>query len=533
MASTPAASAAASGRRTAALDDIYLPPPSQPRSVLSLLESRRDGQRRRGIGIAAAASTPWQFYNGVVCWSTRHRTVLRSPRIVVPVDGPSPSVAGRISSSISSLDASPTEGGRFLLAGQCGGSVLLYDLSKWGATDGGGVGGGRRAPNSDEAVSIHEPVAQASGAMQRNNRIISARWFPVDSGAFLTASFNGNFTVWDSDRMEAVATYKPYPITALPLLSMEVSKLSAYLAVVSCGGDPVVKLVDIRSGASAHSLVGHRRGGVPSVHFSPVSEYVLASGGGDSCVRMWDIRKAGSRACITILDKNNIASKALEDDTEHISRPYREHYANLRAKRVERRGSGRSRFKKNTLDLLPPGPNDYHVSEGQAGTVTTMDSLVRKVVFTNCGQFLVACGNEKLSLWDLRRGPGGYQVPRRFVTLTGSDRVVEPGIGPAVSVTDDCGGPTLWIGNEERLLGYSLFYSAGSGKPDHELRGHLKRISAIAVDRASIRLVTAAFDRLIMVWGQDRTTNALWAGSAHAGRNTRKRKQPAEDRDNW
>lgn len=62
---------------------------------------------------------------------------------------------------------------------------------------------------------------------------------------------------------------------------------------------PSVRLVDLHSGASTHSLAGHH-GAVLAVSWSPTKEHILASGGVDGTVRLWDIRK--SSGALGVLD---------------------------------------------------------------------------------------------------------------------------------------------------------------------------------------------------------------------------------------
>ena len=63
-------------------------------------------------------------------------------------------------------------------------------------------------------------------------------------------------------------------------------------------------MVDLASGASAHALVGHREE-VLCGEWVPGREFQLATGGVDTTVRLWDIRRSGESACLATLDMND------------------------------------------------------------------------------------------------------------------------------------------------------------------------------------------------------------------------------------
>lgn len=81
--------------------------------------------------------------------------------------------------------------------------------------------------------------------------------------------------------------------------SQAISPIASHLLVACATQHPAVRLVDLRSGSNTHSLAGHH-GALLSVAWSPTLQHVLASGGIDGAVRLWDIRK--SSASISILD---------------------------------------------------------------------------------------------------------------------------------------------------------------------------------------------------------------------------------------
>jgi DNA excision repair protein ERCC-8 len=65
--------------------------------------------------------------------------------------------------------------------------------------------------------------------------------------------------------------------------------------MVACATQhPAVRLVDLVSGSSVQALAGHQ-GAIIALAWSPTSEHILASGGVDGTVRLWDIRKSSSQ----------------------------------------------------------------------------------------------------------------------------------------------------------------------------------------------------------------------------------------------
>lgn len=69
-----------------------------------------------------------------------------------------------------------------------------------------------------------------------------------------------------------------------------------------------VSVFELQSGTNIHTLKGHV-GGVLSCKWSPLKEYILATGGADNKVLLWDVRRAKSclmnfNRCSTIQTTN-------------------------------------------------------------------------------------------------------------------------------------------------------------------------------------------------------------------------------------
>ncbi|KAI5860096.1 WD40 repeat-like protein [Durotheca rogersii] len=113
-------------------------------------------------------------------------------------------------------------------------------------------------------------------------------FYPFDSGAFLSTSYDETLKVWATKTASLAASFS----LGSKVYTHAISPIASHL-LVACGTQhPAVRLVDLRSGANVQSLAGHA-GAVLAVSWSPRYEHVLASGSVDGTVKIWDIRRAG------------------------------------------------------------------------------------------------------------------------------------------------------------------------------------------------------------------------------------------------
>lgn len=176
---------------------------------------------------------------------------------------------------------------RYLLAACADGSLAAFDVA-------------RPAHGLSSLTAHHTPVFQVSRTAPGAHTftVTAALWYPVDTGLFVTASFDQKVQVWDSNHVLPVASFE----LGHRVYCAAMSPLAHAHALIAAGsGDPAVKLCDTRSGAFTHNLTGHRQA-VWAAAWSPSSQWHLATGGCDGQVRMWDIRRAG---CIALLDQHD------------------------------------------------------------------------------------------------------------------------------------------------------------------------------------------------------------------------------------
>lgn len=148
----------------------------------------------------------------------------------------------------------------------------------------------------EESVSGSKYTFRPTGAVSAHKfGITQLTFYPFDSAAFLSSSYDHHLKLYATDSLTVSADFDLGSIVYTHALS----PIASHLLVACATQHPAVRLVDLRSGDSTHSLPGHH-GALLTVSWSPTSEQILASGGVDGTVRLWDIRK--SSGALGVLD---------------------------------------------------------------------------------------------------------------------------------------------------------------------------------------------------------------------------------------
>jgi len=422
--------------------------------------------------------------------------------------------------------------GRFVLAGSADATISIYDLSHWGSE------GFIRKLTHSSSFTRYRPVARSLkvpvGIQSDNERallnipsghsaaVTHVQWYPVDTGVFVSTATDGCLLLWDTNRMEPVLKVTPF-LESLEWRDEGGSMMwsSAHWqprgdhSLVATGSwfDSSLRLVDIRSGASSHQLIGHSEG-ITAVQWSPTNPCIVASGSKDQSIRLWDIRKSGSGACISILGRDRMIFDDLPDP------PYQGDYSHLRTyaaaveRRRKRKRHGGLRSEENALATTRTAPNNFNHIQRQR--IISHHSHVAGISFLPGGQRLASVGGKdgEVLLWDLRHGP--TLLDRRFVSPGGKAAATKNQRRTALCTDADEG--ILWVGHDHDLMGFSF----DGGTPKHILRGHLGCITSLDRIQPEMTLLSGSTDGMILSWGKPK--GSLFV----SGRAIVK-----EDRDTW
>ncbi|QIX00110.1 hypothetical protein AMS68_005627 [Peltaster fructicola] len=171
--------------------------------------------------------------------------------------------------------------GRYMVTAGADSSVAIYDLERL-----------------ETQGHVRHPLSSVSKtSITASLGITDIKFYPFDSLAFLTTGYDHTLKLFSSETLKVSAKFD----LASTVYSHATSNVASHLLVACATQHPAVRLIDLQSGASAHSLAGHS-GSVLTVAWHPTNENILASGATDGTVRVWDVRRSASSLGVLDLD---------------------------------------------------------------------------------------------------------------------------------------------------------------------------------------------------------------------------------------
>ncbi|KAK6511022.1 hypothetical protein TWF506_010106 [Arthrobotrys conoides] len=315
---------------------------------------------------------------------------------------------------VNCIGADETDG-RWMVTGGADGSVLVWDLEQ----------------------GYHEDNIKASTTVLHKDKpdhgISSIRFNPHNSSLFSITSYSSTLSLFSLTPSSPICL-QTYPFDShLYTHSTSPASISTALIAVA-GSSPHIRLIDPRISSTSQTLFGHVTS-VLSVSWSPIYSSILASGGRDGSVRVWDIRYGAN--CLGSLDVNTMP-------------------------RVANRAAGKAH-----------------------------DGGVNGLVWTSDGRRIVSAGMDgKMRVWNAGDGRNTNVI---FPPVVKNKFQSEFPI--VITESDDAvGGEMVWIGNEEELLAFDLENGKmlkRVGIPKSEARDGIGRITSLVRRQGNGELYTS------------------------------------------
>lgn len=359
-------------------------------------------------------------------------------------------------SGINSLQIDVTEA-RYLLSGASDGSVAVYDIEQATAFE------------HNTLIWKHEALFLVDKAVQHGHlySVSCVHWYPIDTGIFVTGSFDHFVNVWDTNTTQVELQFN----MSKKVYAISMSNLATTHMLIATGTeDTRVRLCDIQSGAFTHTLTGHRDS-VWAVQWSAKNEWVLVTGGCDGAIRFWDIRRAG---CYEVLDQHR-------SQTGH--RPP-----------VLKRVTGNHGRENNSIAGSSSKPTSVsHRGQKRLLGTSAMDSRtahygsVTGLQMTFDGLYLISAGTDsRLRMWDVESGCNTL-VNYPSTRIRGNK-------GTQMTLSPD--SSLLYTPSANAILVYNVW----SGQSYSSLRGHYDLVNCCTFHPQGQELYSGSNDRKILVW---------------------------------
>lgn len=332
-------------------------------------------------------------------------------------------VRARHTHNINDLDVDRSEH-RYLLSAGGDGLVGVFDVS---------------CPLNRRGF-VAAPLHPAAAGRDHGAAVGCVQWYPFDTGMFVSGGAEGRVMLWDTNRLQAAHSFS---LGAGPVHAARMSGIATTHSLVATGSQasPNVRLCDPNSGALTHTLMGHSAP-VTAVDWSPADEFLLASGGQDGRLRVWDIRRAGA---LLNFDQYN-------QHAAHLNR----RYADAAEQRQKRDAAAHT------------------------GTLQCVRWLAN-------GRQLCSGGTDRaLRLWDAGSGRN------ELVNYHGA---AQPHRINRFALSSD--GRALFYPSGRGVLHFRV----ADGQQGRALQGgHLERVHAVAANDNTQEVYSAGADRHVLVW---------------------------------
>ncbi|KAL2406933.1 DNA excision repair protein ERCC-8 [Exophiala dermatitidis] len=189
--------------------------------------------------------------------------------------------------------------GRYLFSGGADSTIRVWDLEKREnpTFKSQAAGNGGTNTNESQYLQYYRPTAsltRGSAAAAHTHALTSISIYPFDPTptTLLSTSYDKTLKVTSITPTSLVPVHT-FDLDFLPYTHCMSTVVDASPLIAVGTAHPAVRLLDLRTGLSTHSLSGPN-GAVYTVSWSPKKSFLLASGSADGRVLFYDIRRANA-----------------------------------------------------------------------------------------------------------------------------------------------------------------------------------------------------------------------------------------------
>jgi DNA excision repair protein ERCC-8 len=291
---------------------------------------------------------------------------------------------------------------RYLLSGGSDGIVALYDLESTSP----------QTTINDKTTDFRTVTIRPRKTKFKHRMMISSvEWYPIDTGAFITASYDGSMCVWDTNEFTDICDILPGTANINPHQAHKHTASSVYKAkfhsngrlIAAAMGNGTIRLCDLNTGVQTNTLTGHRMS-VTNLCWSPLQEHLCVSCGLDGNVMFWDIRKTGHQGLLMQLDwrqDHRSVQRRAHDDFGSSMAPHN----SSDTQNIMLTSTHMNIWKHMTSTQSVNEFKRINYSINQTVSAHANHRPVMSVAFSTCGRYLFSAANDRnIHSWDANTG---------------------------------------------------------------------------------------------------------------------------------
>ncbi|KAI9500251.1 WD40-repeat-containing domain protein [Coemansia spiralis] len=227
---------------------------------------------------------------------------------------------------------------RYLLSAGADTSIQLFDLEAHKQTA--------------QCLRQITPLSHVASGSGHTRSIANIEWYPVDTGIFSTSSFDNTLRIWDTNTMAEACQFD----LESRIHSHKLSPTGTHALIAAANESAYIRLCDLRTASSTQQLLAHQSGST-ALAWSPFQPYILASGGSDGMLKLWDIRQSDS--CVSVfgyippVPSHKSSNKGESPNRAHIGAVRSISFSTISDRIISTGSDSRVRVWRTNVDRLP------------------------------------------------------------------------------------------------------------------------------------------------------------------------------------
>lgn len=343
---------------------------------------------------------------------------------------------------------------------------------------------------------------------QRPSMLSSLEWYPGDSGMFISGTFDGKLTLWDTNAFEAVYTFDLKSKNQIVRIYDAKCKSGSDTSLIATAlDDCTITICDPRTGDSCLRIPGHNET-VSQIDWNSLSEHQFVSASFDGTMKIWDVRRAGNAPPLLCFDWHQSHTARARYGTTFTTVDDKNSHSALIQGYMSRKKVRLGVENETHMDSSNTSNSHqlYTIDRYAEQVGRAHDGKIMSCRYTPSGNYIVSVGQDnEVRLWN---GHTGVLCTQHYDVDVPHNSIARLPFGIDFA---PCGGQ----GNEVMFFPHGshgdiaiIPVHSGHGQPIKYLRGHLSMPCSMVYRDVYHQLISAGKDGMIFIWSTEELSSS-------------------------